>query len=243
MIQGIRNIKDFAKRVEEKNQLTITEISEHFDGFIEAVEYQKKKMIEKSTMLTNLKQKQIHSHLEVLEVALASCENSIEFTEQAFKNGNDVQILSMEKYILQSLEQLKVVKDQTAPSMTEHMVFIIPSLVVETQKLLNDYDVDAAVASPGNCRASFEGGGIPFTCAKQYPITLICHDENNRRLRYGGQVIKPSFTGVEISGVAVTDNNNGTYTISFCPRLGGMLQFEVSIDGMPAPNCSLRLTS
>ena len=78
-------------------------------------------------------------------MALASCESSIEFTEHAFKNGNDVQILSMEKYILQSFEQLKTVKDQTEPCVTQNMVFIIPSSVQETNEtLLTKYEVDVA---------------------------------------------------------------------------------------------------
>jgi hypothetical protein len=44
---------------------------------------------------------------------------------------------------------------------------------------------------------------------------------------------------MEVSDVAVTDNKDGSYTISFCPRQGGMLKFEVYINGTPAPNCSL----
>jgi hypothetical protein len=173
-------------------------------------------------------------------VALASCESSIEFTEQAFKNGNDVQILSMEKYILQSLEQLKAVKDQTKPCVTEDMVFIIPSSVQEKKKeLLIEYDVGVAVANPESCTASFKETEATFNPGKQYSITLICHDKNNRRLRYGVQDIKPSFTGMEVSDVAVTDKKDSSYTISFCPRQGGMLKFEVSINGTPAPNCSL----
>ncbi len=79
----------------------------------------------------------------------------------------------------------------------------------------------------------------PMEVGKQYSITLICHDKDNRRLRCGGQDIKPSFTGMEVSNVAVTDNNDGSYTIGFCPRQGGMLKFEVSINEVPAPNCSL----
>jgi hypothetical protein len=173
-------------------------------------------------------------------VALASCESSIEFTEQAFKNGNDVQILSMEKYILQSLEQLKAVKDQTKPCVTEDMVFIIPSSVQEKKKeLLIDYDVGVPVANSESCTASFKETEATFNPGKQYSITLICHDKNNRRLRYGVQDIKPSFTGMEVSDVAVTDNKDSSYTISFCPRQGGMLKFEVSINGTPAPKCSL----
>jgi hypothetical protein len=173
-------------------------------------------------------------------VALASCESSIEFTEQAFKNGNDVQILSMEKYILQSLEHLKAVKDQTKPCVTEDMVFIIPSSVQEKKKeLLIEYDVDVTVANPESCTASFEETEATFNPGKQYSITLICHDKNIRRLRYGDLDIKPSFTGMDVSDVAVTDNKDSSYTISFCPRQGGMLKFEVSINGTPAPKCSL----
>jgi hypothetical protein len=44
---------------------------------------------------------------------------------------------------------------------------------------------------------------------------------------------------MDVSDVAVTDNKDGSYTISFCPRQGGMLKFEVSINGTPAPKCSL----
>jgi hypothetical protein len=146
----------------------------------------------------------------------------------------------MEKYILQSLEQLKAVKDQTKPCVTEDMVFIIPSSVQETKKeLLTKYDVDVAVANPVYCHASFKEEEKVFDAAKHYSVTLVCHDKNNRRVKYGGQDIKPSFNGMEVSDDAVTDNKDGSYTISFCPRHGGMLKFEVSINGTPAPNCSL----
>ncbi|CAB4044013.1 tripartite motif-containing 45-like [Paramuricea clavata] len=238
--QGIVNLKKFNEGLEAKKKSTISEISQHFDQLVKAVESRKREMMEKVTLMTNSKQKQIHTQLEALEVALASCESSIEFTEQAFKNGNDVQILSMEKYILQSLEQLKTVKDQTKPCVTENMVFIIPSSVQETKnKLLTKYDVDVAVATPVYCHTSFKEKEKMFDAGEQYSVTLICHDKNNRRLRYGGQDIKPSFTGMEVSDVAVTDNKDGSYTISFSPRQGGMLKFEVSINGTPAPNCSL----
>ncbi|CAB4043305.1 tripartite motif-containing 45-like [Paramuricea clavata] len=240
VVEAIVNLKKFNVSLEAKKTSTVSEISRHFDQLVKAVESRKREMIEKATSITNSKQKQIHAQLEVLEVALASCESSIKFTEQAFKNGNDVQILSMEKYILQSLEQVKAVKDQTKPCVTEDMVFIIPSSAQEKKKeLLIDYYVDDAVANPESCTASFKETEATFNAGKQYSITLICHDKNNRRLRYGGLDIKPSFTGMEVSDVAFTDNKDGSYTISFSLRQGGMLKFEVSINGTPAPNCSL----
>jgi hypothetical protein len=237
---GILNLKKFNESLEATKTSTVSEISQHFDHLLKAVESRKREMMQKAASITNSNQKQIHAQLEVLEVALASCESSIEFTEQAFKNGNDVQILSMEKYILQSLEQLKAVKDQTKPCVTEDMVFIIPSSVQETKKeLLTKYDVDVAVANSAYCQASFKEEEKVFDVGKRYSVTLICHDRNNRRLRCGGQEIKPSFSGMEVSDVAVTDNKDGSYTISVSPREGHMLKFEVSINGTPAPNCSL----
>ena len=302
--EGIASLRKFNESLEAKKKSTISEIHQHFDELAKATEYRKQEMVEKATSLTNSKQKQICAQLEILEMALASCESSIEFTEQAFKNGNDVQILSMEKYILQSLEQLKTVRDQTEPCVTQDMVFIIPSSVQKTNEtLLTKYDVHIAVADPAKCKASFkedEKCKVSFQKSSKWQdsseededlnnllgsmmvkrnkkmnmkskmkkdrssfkeekngkslskenetaldvgkksfITLICNDKNNRRMTYGGQVIKPSFTGLSVSDVAVTDNNDGSYTISFCPVQGGMLQFEVSINEFPAPNCSL----
>ena len=239
VVEGILNLKKFNESLDAKKKSTISEIHQHFDELTKAMEYRKQQMVEKATSLTNSKQKQVRAQLEILEMALASCENSIEFTEHAFKNGNDVQILSMEKYILQSLEQLKTVKDKTEPCVTQDMVFIIPSSVQETkQMLLTKYDVHVAATHPANCKASFEEEETVLSTGKKYSITLICNDKSNPRMRYGGQVIKPSF-GIKVRDVAVTDNKDGSYTITFCPDQCGMLSFEVTINGMPAPKCSL----
>ena len=156
VVEGIETLKKFNESLEAKKRSAVAKVKEHFDELLKATESRKNEMVEKATALMNAKQKQIQAQVEVLEVALASCDSSIEFTEQAFKNGNDAQILSMEKYILQSLEQLKTVRDQTKPCVSEDVVFIIPSSVEETRKkLLNEYDVDVAAAKPENCEAMY----------------------------------------------------------------------------------------
>ena len=114
MAQGVVALKEFNERLETMKNSTILEINEHFSELTKAVELRKTEMVVKVISIANSKQKQIQGQLEALEVALVSCESSIEFTEQAFKNGDDTQILSMEKYILQSLEQLQTVSDQTS---------------------------------------------------------------------------------------------------------------------------------
>ena len=238
--QGVVALKEFNERLETMKNSTILEINEHFNELTKAVELRNTEMVEKAASIANSKQKQIQAQLDALEVALASCESSIEFTEQAFKNGDDTQILSMEKYILQSLEQLQTVSDQTDPCVTENMIFFIPPSVQEKKKmLLSDYDVDVPVVSPENCHSSFQKHNARcFRAGDRYSIELICSEKNNRGLN--GQVIEPSFTGMEVSDVVVNDNKDGSYVISFCPRHDGMLKFDVSINGNPVPGLSLQ---
>ena len=238
VVQGIVNLEKVKENVEAKKKSTISEINRHFDEFIRSVELKKTEMVEKATSIANSKHKQLDAQLEVLQVALASCESSIGFTERAFESGNNVQILSMEKYILQCLDQLKAVKDETECSVTKDMQFIVPSSV--QKRNLNGYDVcDVSLVSIEHCSASFKETETSFTPGKRYSAAIVCYDRKKQRLISGGLVIKPFFTGVEVSDVSVTDNKDGSHTIGFSPCLGGMLKLEVSIDGMPVPNCSL----
>ena len=244
VVQGIIDLKEFNKTLETKKISTISEISHHFDELAKSVgetlKCRKNEMVEKATSLANSKQTQIRAQIEALELTLASCESSIEFTEQAFKNGNDVQILTMEKYILKSLERLKTVKDPTEPCVPEDIMFVVPSSLQEiNRKHFDYYDVKGAAASPENCKASFEQDDMMFSPGKQYSIKLICFDINKEKLDYGSQKVEPSFTGMDVSDVAVCDNKDGSHTISFRPGQCGILKFEVSINGDPAANCSL----
>ena len=278
LVEGIANLTKFNENLDAKKNSTISEINQHFYELAKATECQKQEMVERATLLTNSKQKEVRAQLEILETALTSCESSIEFTEEAFQNGNDVQILSMQKYILKSLKELNRVNDQMEPCVTQYMMFSIPSSVQETKKtLLAKYNVHVDLADPANCKASFkadenckalfkgechqgslkeERGGkstkrkgksvggkedktTVLDVGKMSFITLICNNRKDHRMTHGGQVIKPSFTGLKVSDVAVADNDDGSYTIGFCPVQGGMLKFEVSINEIPAPNCSL----
>ena len=146
----------------------------------------------------------------------------------------------MEKYILQSLEQLKIVKDQKKTFVTKDMGFVIPPSAQKTnEKLLNEYDVDVTAVNPENCQAAFECEENMFIAENLYSVTFICQDNENQRLRYGSQDIQPLFSGVEVCDVSTIDNKDGSFIINFRPRRGGILKFEVSINGIPAPNCSL----
>ena len=200
----------------------------------------RKKLAEEAISLTTFKQKQILSQREKLEMALATCESSIEFTERAFKNGNDVQILSMNKYMLKCLENLKKTKDQTQPCVTDHLKFIVPFSVQDIDcNLLQLHSLDDSVCCPELSTATFKEPGT-LKPGKKAVITVNFCDQYRRRITYGGQYITPKFTGVTVTDVTVIDNKDGSHDVNFVPCHNGMSECEVVINGYRATNFTLK---
>ena len=64
-------------------------------------------------------------------MALTSFESSIQFTEQAFENGSDVELLNMETFIAGSLNSLKSQENDVKASVDDHIEFVAGSTVDE----------------------------------------------------------------------------------------------------------------
>ena len=43
-------------------------------------------------------------------------------------------------------------------------------------------------------------------------------------------MIKPTISGVDVSDATIADNNDGSHTVSFSPRQGGVMKFKVTIN-------------
>jgi hypothetical protein len=238
--RGIASLKLFDQSLVDENALVVAQVTSHFEELQRIVVSKKSELLSKASSLTNLKRKQIQAQIEALEVALASCKSSIEFTEKAFKNGNDVQVLSMQKYILQSLQDLKKVKDVTQPSVTRDLRFSTPWSIEDTDKnFLSYFAVDDSVADPDQCQAEFADEGEHLKRDQQTSLKVICFDKNKRRIKNGGQRVQAYISGVEYDDATIQDNKDGTHTVNVTPRRGGTLKFEATIDGRPAPRCSL----
>ena len=122
--KGLTNVIEREESVTARNESTVADIKKYFENLGKILDVKKNELVEKATILKDSKQKQLHAQREQLEITLASCESSSEFTEQAFKNGNDVQILNMKQYISQSLESLKMKNSQIQPCTNDHFDFI-----------------------------------------------------------------------------------------------------------------------
>ena len=235
----LEKVSEREKSLDARNESTVTEITEYFESLAKVLDVRKNELVEKATALKDAKQKQLHAQREGLGTTLASCESNIEFTEQAFKNGNDVQLLNMKKYISQSLETLKNTKSQTDPCVDEHIEFVAElSEYVIGEKLVGSFTVADTKGYPENYRASFNGyeNWLKIGTESEITITYAYGLSGSERRNDN---IKPVFTGVAVKNVSVLENDDGSHNVSFVALEVGVLKFEVLINGRPVPQCTL----
>ncbi len=99
MADGLEYLKRMEEIPNESNESTVRKINQYFADMGSIAENKQKDFLEEASTVTSAKLKQLHLRREELELNLGSCNSSIEFTEQAFKNGNDVQMLNLTKYM------------------------------------------------------------------------------------------------------------------------------------------------
>lgn len=238
--RGIVCLKLFDQSLVQENAVVVAQVTSHFEELQRICLLKKNELLSKAISTTNQKRKQLQAQIEALELAFASCKSSIEFTEKALKNGNDVQVLSMQKYILQSLQDLKKIKDVTQPCVTRDLTFTIPWPVEDTeQNFLKNFSVQESVADPNQCQAEFTDQCKYLKRDNKTSVKIICFDKHKNKVKHGGQVVKASISGTEFDDATIQDHADGTYTVTFTPRSGGTLEFKATIDGYSAPGCSL----
>ena len=128
---AIEEIMKTEENLEAQTGETVREINQYFENIFKTLVMRRNQLIEEANSLKCSKLKQLHAQREELEMTLASIESSIQFTEQAFKNGSNVQILNMEKYILESLESLKNKENESEPCVDDYIEFITETTAEE----------------------------------------------------------------------------------------------------------------
>ena len=103
---GVKSVEEMEKRV----QVNVTAVTEEIDSLknkqVRALEEIFANLKHKAKTIGQAKMKQLQAQREGLMIALASVNNSVEFTERALKDGSDVEMLSMKKQMVTNLSKL-----------------------------------------------------------------------------------------------------------------------------------------
>ena len=227
----------------DREEACKSQIETFFTQLHQEIDAEKNKMLAISTNDTEFQKHKIDASKKVLDLALSTCQNGVNFAKHSLRNGNDVQLLDIKPTITLYLGNLINVQDEVTPDVGNpvRLLKCETSSDLWRQVTANLCSVEEVAVCPEKCEAKILDPMLKV--GKKSAILVTLKDKDGRIISSGSgkDVIDPVFTDGTLKDVNVLENQDGTHTISFVVNELGTLQFKAKINGCVAAGCSLKL--
>ena len=218
-----------------------TQIEKFFTQLHEEIDAEKQNLLAITASTTERQKSEVEGPKKVLDLALSTCQNGVNFAKHTLENGNDVQLLNIKPTITQYLVNLKSVEDDITPKVGNPVRFLKRESPIQfCKQLIRDIcSVEEVAVCPAKCEAKFLDPTLKV--GKKSVIVVTCKDKEGRIISSGcgKDQIEVTFNGVQQQNAKISEKQDGTHEIPFIINRLGTLQFEAKINGLVAPACSL----
>ena len=218
-----------------------TQIEKFFTQLHEEIDAEKQNLLAITASTTERQKSEVEGPKKVLDLALSTCQNGVNFAKHTLENGNDVQLLNIKPTITQYLVNLKSVEDDITPKVGNPVRFLKRESPIQfCKQLIRDIcSVEEVAVCPAKCEAKFLDPTLKV--GKKSVIVVTCKDKEGRIISSGcgKDQIEVTFNGVQQQNAKISEKQDGTHEIPFVINKLGTLQFEAKINGLVAPGCSL----
>jgi hypothetical protein len=240
---GIKLVVAKSQDITAREEACKSQIETFFAQLQAKIDAEKQNMLAITASAAKCQKSKIEASKKVLDLALSTCQNGVNFAKHTLENGNDVQLLDIKPTITLYLGNLRNVQDEINPNIGNPVRFLKSESSSQfcRQLTANVCSVEEVAVCPAKCEAKFLDPTLKV--GKESRIVITCKDKEGRIISSscGKDGIQPTFTGVQLqSSSEVWENQDGTHEISFVVNELGTLQFEANINGLVAPCCSLK---
>ncbi len=238
-------LKDFDKQAMEiNNQKTKieAEISREIDEQYALLDERKAELEGELEMLTSLKQKDLATQRDLVEILRMKLSSCLEYIEGALKTGTDGEVLGMKSSVLKRIEQISTDFDSdTLLPMTVADVELILSEKETLQKACQGFlEIDHGRSLSIENSITTGNGLKNATLGEQNSINFEPFAENKRPFRSHFS-LKAELVHIKSSSTVTYEENaqgNGPHEISYCPVYRGKHELritvnEISVKGSP----------
>ena len=232
--KAVKGVLEMKKSVHSCADQTIQEVVECCNELIGCIAARRAYLIDRVEEFKKAKLRSLDTQQEQLETALASVQSSVEFTEKAFENGSEVEILNMRKQMSSRLRDLNSARWELKPCVNESLGFTGNGQLkdsIASFGVVSDVVTDAGMSTVTVENALESGQLVKFR--------IVAKDCNGRKRKEGGDIFKTIFVqsaGLvvaqhQIKEIPVKDCGNGTYSFCYTPLKPGKLVLTVELKG------------
>ena len=228
---------ELARRADEVR----TDIRQAGKRAVEMVEAHVEQMVQKVDDQEASRVKALDKQREELKGFLDSAKNAVVFKERIMQ-------LNVGKEALFSL--LQALETRTTSLLSTHVHEMPCRHSRMTFLPTSDMDLasktEEAVGKISTCQASVKhtlikgGASLSTEKGKTINVVIMAHDRDGQRLTTGDDVITAQCAGLDPEATSpsptITDNNDGSYTLSVSSQSEGIFKFEVFVNGEKMEN-------
>ncbi|POI36238.1 hypothetical protein CIB84_000007 [Bambusicola thoracicus] len=217
---SIEQAQAVAEQVEMKAKVVQSEVKAVTTRHKKALEERECELLWKVEKIRQVKAKSLYLQVEKLRQNLNKLDNTISAVQQVLEEGRTIDILLARDRMLAQVQELKNVRGLLQPQEDDRIMFTPP-----------DQALYMAIKSMGFVSS---GAFAPLTKAtgeglkralqgKVASFTVIGYDHDGEPRLSGGDMISAVVMGPDgnLFGADVSDQQNGTYLVSYRPQLEG----------------------
>ncbi|XP_028568424.2 E3 ubiquitin-protein ligase TRIM45 [Podarcis muralis] len=238
---NMRTLEGALSRIEEVGSALSThveavarEICAFADGYVKAIEEHRDRLLKFLNELKVQRESLLHLQKAQLLQLLLDMQTGVEFTEHLLTNGSDLEILLTKGVVENRLSKLTSVDCNIHP-LADDRIHFSPQ---KKAGVYHGYEIFGAVlnkaAQPAKC--VLQGADLGSTHQNEPAgFTLVCKDASDEQMDRGGEPVRVSIFHKDrkdcVIKASVTDNQDGTYHISYIPEEPGKYKVCVFVRG------------
>ena len=233
--KAIDGVSEMRRSVDLNADQTVQEVLNCFQKLSACLNARCEELIHDVEEIKKVKQKSLEIQQEELEAALGSVQSSVEFTEKALENGNEVEILNMRKQISSRLEKLNSSKWQLEPCVHDTFTFLTEDQFL--QRITNFGHVASHIRAYASMSTVTLGHGIEglmYNTISGQPVEFIvtAKEWDGRKLEEGTDACEVEIrtqSGETAFSDYAKDIGYGTYSFCFTPNKLQPYEYQMSV--------------
>ncbi|XP_005993667.1 E3 ubiquitin-protein ligase TRIM45 [Latimeria chalumnae] len=244
--EALREIERVSQAVEERVETVADEIKAFACSYVKAIEKHRDRLLKQLREMKNHKENCLHLQRIQLEQLLSDMRTGVDFTEHLLTSGSNLEILVTKEVVINRLKRLNEMRYKIHPGVDDGIWFT-PQ---ERAGQCDGFEVQGVIlmraVDPSKSIIQGEVGFHVGRQGRESEFLLVCNDTLGERMGRGGESVRVSIIHKDnnecIITPVVTDNNNGTYQISFIPQEAGIYTVWVCVQGQHVQGSPFSLT-
>eukprot|EP00002_Diphylleia_rotans_P031326 TRINITY_DN6506_c0_g1_i6.p1 TRINITY_DN6506_c0_g1~~TRINITY_DN6506_c0_g1_i6.p1 ORF type:complete len:1320 (+),score=278.82 TRINITY_DN6506_c0_g1_i6:105-4064(+) len=224
--------------LQKRSAQTRENIHQHFSTLIEKLREREATLSNQVDSICHAKSTVLRLQLDSINYGINDMEEALDFSKKALEMPNDTEMLTIYPSVLARINSLCGANASNEPAEGPHIEFYpdhdAEARFLEHLEKLGTIRVDVPVVCSVNSIARGHGLHTAFVDQNAYAV-IKTRDEDGTDIVHGGHTIQASVNApddVHIPSL-VQDRQDGTYLLSYTPRMEGVHTVSIYLNGGP----------